>query len=90
MNCELDCEQARIELASHALGGLDLCDTEALEGHLRECLPCRAESGEYAEVLGVMATVGPWEIPAGVRMPDPGRAIAALRATAGRNAWGPE
>ncbi len=75
----MECEQVRIGLAAYAFGGLDARDDREVTGHLTACQPCRDEHARYADLVGLMAAVLPWEAAAGAPSadPDPERAIGA-------------
>ncbi|MET8010342.1 zf-HC2 domain-containing protein [Streptomyces sp. NPDC005271] len=78
----MECEQVRVELAAHALGGLEPAEAQAVEDHLAGCPACAAECAGHARVAGLMGTVQGWEVApdAPVRGPGPERSLDALRA----------
>jgi anti-sigma factor ChrR (cupin superfamily) len=77
----VDCEQVRIGLAAYAFGCLDAQDRRDVTGHLAVCEPCRDERARYADLIGLMGAVLPWEAVPGApsAAPGPERAIDGAR-----------
>ncbi|MET7762673.1 zf-HC2 domain-containing protein [Streptomyces sp. NPDC005393] len=78
----MECEQVRVGLAAHALGGLEPAEAQAVEDHLAGCPACEAEHARHAGVAELMGTVQAWEVApdAPVREAGPERSLDALRA----------
>ncbi|GAB2613065.1 hypothetical protein GCM10027168_52200 [Streptomyces capparidis] len=67
----MDCEQARVDLASHVLGALDAADGAEMEAHLAGCPLCALERESLARVA-VLVTVALLIRPAAPPPADPG------------------
>ncbi|MDB1087107.1 zf-HC2 domain-containing protein [Streptomyces sp. ACA25] len=53
----MDCQQARSDLAVHALGALGAEDRDQVERHLLRCGACRAARAEFGELAGMLSTL---------------------------------
>jgi anti-sigma factor RsiW len=86
----VDCGQVRVELAAHALGGLESAEAQAVEDHLAGCPACGAVRERHTDVVGLMGTVHAWEVASGAPVAGPGSERAtALRAFAPTERDGP-
>ncbi len=73
----MDCDQVQIALASQVLSREDSDD--AVTEHLQDCAACREERRIYADIAQLLSQVAVHEVDA-IPVPDPERAIAAVRA----------
>ncbi|MFJ8547261.1 zf-HC2 domain-containing protein [Streptomyces sp. NPDC093586] len=84
----MDCVDARQDIAPGLFGALDETDRSALAEHLERCGSCRTEHEELAELLPLLELVqfsglGGAPVPH-PPLPDPQRAVEAVRAEAAR------
>ncbi|MFH9090006.1 anti-sigma factor family protein [Streptomyces sp. NPDC017673] len=88
----MDCVDARQDIAPGLFGALDDADRSALAEHLERCGACLAEHDELAELLPLIEPArfsGLSQAPVACPpVPDPRRAVEAVRAEAARIANG--
>ncbi|MER8223540.1 hypothetical protein ABTZ58_23705 [Streptomyces sp. NPDC094143] len=79
----MDCEHTRHAFAARLLNAREEPASAALEAHLHACGSCRVEYEELSDLPPLLGLVEVHELD-GVPLPDPQRAIDAVRAEMSR------